>query len=192
MSHEAFAVTRALSCDAMRSGLSRHAVTAGGVVLFVGVIACAAVIDYQKLTRKSPAASSATATAAPRSRPAAATAHDAQAKKRTAETILETEDVFIHLDPRRTGVIVPERFKSQADLVLQVGRDMPIPIPDLDVGDEGITGTLSFDRKPFHCVLPWSSIFALVDHDNHGRVWEDDVPAELAAQIAKGRDAGTR
>jgi len=102
--------------------------------------------------------------------------------------------MFIHLDPRRPGVEVPRQLQSQSQLVLQVGREMAVPIPDLDVGDTGITATLSFSRKPFFCKIPWSAVYGLVDEEGKGQVWKEDVPPEVAAQQAQkqaARDAGT-
>jgi len=95
--------------------------------------------------------------------------------------------VFIHLDPRRAGVVVPARFRSQPQLVLQVGRGMAPPIPDLEVDAEGIRGTLSFDRVGCHCTIPWPSVHALVGDDKKGMVWPDDVPDEVQGQMDAAR-----
>jgi len=103
-------------------------------------------------------------------------------KKHVALALLEHSSVFIHLDPRSERVHVPAWFKRQAQLVLQIGLNMPIPIPDLNLDDEGISCTLSFNRSPHYCRLPWASVFALVGEDGRGMVWPDDVPPEVAAQ----------
>lgn len=102
-------------------------------------------------------------------------------KKDVATALLQGPSLYIHLDPRKPEVLVPEYFKKQHQLVLQVGLNMAIPIPDLRVEDDGITCTLSFNRKPFWCRLPWTAVFALVGEDMKGMVWPDDVPAEVAA-----------
>ena len=59
--------------------------------------------------------------------------------------------MFIHLDPRRPDVLVPKGFMGQPQLVLQVGLNMAIPIPDLKIDEGGISCTLSFNRAPFWC-----------------------------------------
>ncbi len=105
-------------------------------------------------------------------------------KKEVALHLLEaSESVFVHLDPRQNGVLVPKWFTNQPQLVLQIGLNMPLPIPDLRVEDTGISCTLSFNRSPFWCRLPWSAVFALVGQDRRGMVWPDDVPPEIAHQI---------
>lgn len=93
--------------------------------------------------------------------------------------LLAKSGVFIHLDPRREGVSIPPQFRKQPELVLQVGLNMAVPIRDLEVEDDGVSCTLSFNRSPFWCRMPWSSIFAIVsDEDRRGVVWPEDVPPE--------------
>lgn len=107
-------------------------------------------------------------------------------KKDVALALLERTSVFVHLDPRVAAVVVPPAFKKQAQLVLQVGLNMPVPIRDLHLDDEGMTCTLSFNRTPFFCVVPWSSVYAVVGcDDGRGMIWPDDVPPEVAQ--AQGR-----
>jgi stringent starvation protein B len=104
-------------------------------------------------------------------------------KKDVVLALLQGPSVFVHLDPRKKGVVVPPKLRSQAQLVLQIGLNMAVSIPDLRVDDEGVSCTLSFSRSPFWCALPWSAIYALVSEDGPGMVWPDDVPPEVAAQM---------
>jgi stringent starvation protein B len=111
-------------------------------------------------------------------------------KKDVALALLQGSSLYIHLDPRKTEVVVPLHFKKQAQLVLQVGLNMAVPIPDLQVDDEGVTCTLSFNRSPFWCRLPWSAVYALVGDDKRGMIWPDEVPAEVeSAQRQQGPEA---
>lgn len=111
------------------------------------------------------------------------------AKKDVVLALLEQSDVYVHLDPRPEEVRVPQWFKKQAHLVLQIGLNMPVPIRDLEVSDDSISCTLSFNRSPFFCFLPWKSIYALVGADGRAMVWPDDIPPEVAAQAAKAAAA---
>lgn len=106
-------------------------------------------------------------------------------KKDVARALLLRGSVFVHLDPRIAGMIVPQWLRNQPQLVLQIGLDMPIPIPDLRVDDDGVYGTLSFQRSPFTCKVPWNGIFALVGEDGRGMVWPEDLPAEIAAEVER-------
>jgi len=83
---------------------------------------------------------------------------------------------------------VPAWFKRQPQLVLQVGLNMPVPIPDLRVDEEGMSCTLSFNRSPFFCVVPWSSVYAMVGDDGRGMVWPEDVPPEVALHARRDSD----
>lgn len=107
------------------------------------------------------------------------------AKKDVARALLLRGSVFIHLDPRRPGVLVPARLRSQAQVVLQVGLDMPVPIPDLRIDEDGVFGTLSFKGVPFTCFVPWGAVFALVGEDAKGMVWHQDMPSEVAAEVER-------
>lgn len=107
------------------------------------------------------------------------------AHKDIAEQLLRVGSLFVHLDPRRAGVIVPPWLTHQAQVVLQFGRDLKIPIPDMIVGDAGIAGTLSFSRTPYGCNVPWSAVFAMVGDTGRGMVWPDHVPAEIQAEIER-------
>jgi hypothetical protein len=91
----------------------------------------------------------------------------------------QAESVFVNFDPRREGVVVPAHLKRQPRVVLQYGLNMRIPIPDLDVGEDGVGATLSFDRAPTWTFVPWSAIFAIVSQDHKGMLWEADVPRDF-------------
>ena len=120
-------------------------------------------------------------------------------KRDVANQLLRKGSLFIHLDPRVNDVVVPPWLRHQAQLVLQVGLDMPIPIPDLRVDENGIFGTLSFSRTPFACNVPWNAIFALVGDEGRGMVWPESMPAEIVAEVERetqraklGKDSDSR
>jgi stringent starvation protein B len=106
-------------------------------------------------------------------------------KRDVANMLLRKGSLFIHLDPRVSDVMVPPWLRHQAQLVLQVGFDMPIPIPDLRIDEDGVFGTLSFSRTPFACTVPWNAVFALVGDEGRGMVWPESMPAEIAAEVER-------
>jgi stringent starvation protein B len=115
--------------------------------------------------------------------------HPLPPKKEVALALLERSRVHIHLDPRKDGVTVPAAFRRQPQLVLEIGLNMPVPIPDLRLDEDGMTCTLSFSRQPFYCAIPWTSIFAMVGDDGRGMVWPDDVPPEIAQATVGPQEA---
>lgn len=103
-------------------------------------------------------------------------------KKDVAVALLERASVFVHLDPRGEDVVVPPWLKKQPQLVLQIGLNMAVKIPDLEVGDEAVCCTLSFSRRPHYCYVPWHAVYALVGEDGRGMVWPEDIPPEVSSQ----------
>jgi|GEM_PF-345012 len=99
-----------------------------------------------------------------------------------------TMSVYVHLDPRGDDVKVPAWFKKQPQLVLQVGLNMAVPIPDLDVGQGALSCTLSFNRRPEFCRIPWDAIYGLVGDDGRGMIWPESIPPE----VASARDARSK
>ena len=51
---------------------------------------------------------------------------------------------------------------------------------DLTIDDDAIAGTLTFAGQPFHCVLPWTAVYAaMVEGEQRGTVWPEDVPEDV-------------
>jgi stringent starvation protein B len=113
-------------------------------------------------------------------------------KPDVARSLLVRGHLFVHLDPRVAGVRVPEYLQRQPQLVLQVGFDMPVPVPDLRVEREGLGATLSFQRTPFPCWVPWRAVFALLDEGGQGVLWPESLPAEIAAEVSAEMDRSGR
>jgi stringent starvation protein B len=100
--------------------------------------------------------------------------------------LLEDGPVLIHVDARHEGVAVPDRLRDDAKLVLRFGFGLSPAIQDLELDDETISGTLTFGGVPFHCVLPWPSVYAAVSEaTQQAMVWPDDVPAEVLHQMSE-------
>jgi hypothetical protein len=96
----------------------------------------------------------------------------ASLKRTVVEALLEKEDFFLLVvDPKQQGVVLPEYLLESGQPVgINIGRKMAIPIPDLDVDENGIQGTLSFSRTPFYCFFPWPCVVQLSAHEEH-LVW---------------------
>ncbi len=104
------------------------------------------------------------------------------------QKILELLDrglVMLHLDPRHTRVVVPEHFKSQPVLRLNIAYGFNLP--SLDIGVDDIYAVLSFDRRNFGCTIPWEALFAAsLPQDAHeGVVWPTSLPAELDEAVLR-------
>jgi len=101
-------------------------------------------------------------------------------KRQAFQTLLRDGWTSLHLDARRSGVIVPASLRGEAHLVLQYGHDLPIPIPDLEVDDYGVRATLSFSRTAHLTVVPWSAVYVVACTDGRGVLYAEDVPDDVA------------
>lgn len=100
----------------------------------------------------------------------------------------EGSDVWVHVDPRRPGVVVPEHLRGDSRLVLQVGVDMrPTPIPDLAIDDVSLRGTLTFGRVPFHVTLPWTAVYVIANKAGDGVLYRDALPPEVDEELRQAR-----
>jgi stringent starvation protein B len=111
-------------------------------------------------------------------------------KRASIEQLLERGPVLVHVDARRDDATVPQRFRGDPKLVLRFGYGLTPAIVDLLVDDTGISGTLTFGGVPFHCVLPWRSVYAaVVEGEQRGMVWPEDVPDVLLVPPPRPRPA---
>jgi stringent starvation protein B len=107
------------------------------------------------------------------------TERNVKEKKDRVLQALEEGMTQIHLDARRPGVLVPEKFRGDHHLVLNVSyRFDP---PDLSVSEWGVRQTLSFGGSRFTVGLPWSAIYAVASLTTR-EFWmfPDDMPEELS------------
>jgi stringent starvation protein B len=84
--------------------------------------------------------------------------------------------------------VVPVHLKGEGHLVLQYGSNLPIPIPDLQVDESGVSATLSFARTPHQTVVPWSAVYVIASEDGRGVLYNEDIPRDVSV-IASGPDA---
>lgn len=112
-------------------------------------------------------------------------------KRKLVEELLAEGPVLVRVDARADDVQVPEQFRNDPRLVLRFGYSLSPAIADLEVDEEGISGTLTFGGRPFHCMLPWSSLYAVVaEPEQRGMVWPEDVPEEVLEELVPPATAG--
>jgi stringent starvation protein B len=112
-------------------------------------------------------------------------------KKETLLAYLARGIAMVHLDARRPGVSVPEQYATDAHLRLNLSYRYSIP--DLEVLDDVVQATLSFSGRPFHCVLPWPSIFGITSNGTgEGQVWPEDLPVEVVNTLTDRRGGKRR
>jgi stringent starvation protein B len=109
---------------------------------------------------------------------------DRPSKHQAFLALLQEGWTSLHLDARRDGVVVPPHLKGEAHLVLQYGNDLPIPITDLTVDEEGVRATLSFSRTPQQTIVPWSAVYVIATDDGRGVLYNEDIPSDVAVMAS--------
>lgn len=87
-------------------------------------------------------------------------------------------DVWV--EPKK-GVILPPHLLHKSMITIQVGRNLAVPIPDLETTPKGLGATLSFNNKGFFCFIPWCSVSYV--HVNDGSFKFSLPDNELAKYI---------
>ncbi len=98
--------------------------------------------------------------------------------------LLQQSEARVHLDTRKSDVVVPGHLRSAAHLCLDYSYNFTPPIYDLALDERGVSATLSFSRMPFLTFVPWDAVFCIVDFSGRGMVWEENLPAELQGTLA--------
>jgi stringent starvation protein B len=110
-------------------------------------------------------------------------------KKETLLAYLGRGIAMLHLDARRTGVLVPAQHAD--DPHLRLNLSYRYGIPDLVIDDRRVQATLSFRGQPFRCQLPWSAIFGITSQvSGEGQVWPEDLPSEVMTALARHEEDG--
>ena len=108
-----------------------------------------------------------------------------QAKQALAQHVLDLSgynpdvSLFAHVDGTHPGVRVPFTLKRKEHVVLQFGKTLPVPIPDLLADEVGLNGTLSFRGVRFSCHIPWEALYGISDGNLNSRYWPEDMPKSV-------------
>lgn len=105
-----------------------------------------------------------------------------QKEKLLDEWLQELDHALVHLDSRKTGVVVPENYTNNPTLTLKISYNFQ---GQITLSDEGVTAYLKFSGSYFECQLPWTAIWGVTGSDERNKIWSEDVPKELLVQMAK-------
>lgn len=104
-------------------------------------------------------------------------------KRQVLERLLGEGNAYVYLDPRSPEVLLPSWLLQQPQVMLHLGYGLAVPIPDLELDEDGFSATLSFNRTPVFCRVPWTSVFAIAGDDGRGHVFLESVPPEVRREI---------
>lgn len=91
------------------------------------------------------------------------------------------------LDATKPRVGVPQHLLRETKLALDLGYNLPTPT-DIDFDDTGFSVTLSFNRTPTACFIPWASLITVLSPGVTGswEVPEESDEPQPAAEPARG------
>lgn len=84
------------------------------------------------------------------------------------------------LDARASGVAVPAEFRKNPALLLAWSHQFGIE--DFEYDEEGVRGTLSFQKKLFYVNIPWKSVWMISqssDPEESSRAWKESMPKSI-------------
>lgn len=107
-------------------------------------------------------------------------------KRQIIEQLLSEEDfILMVVLPTCEGVKLPDDLMQAGDPVgINIGMNMAIPVPDLEITDQGISATLSFNRVPFPCAFPWPAVVQ-VSADLEHLIWVEPPTADELGKEAE-------
>lgn len=91
--------------------------------------------------------------------------------------------VLVSLDARPEAVAVPPQHKDNLQLALNFSHRFGLD--DFAYDERGVRASLSFNRQPFFCDIPWSAVF-LMRSQVTGEVvlFPSSLPPEMAPLLA--------
>lgn len=109
-----------------------------------------------------------------------------EVKAKQVLDLLGNGPLYLHVNNRERGAVLPRHLAAKSWLTLQIGWDLPVSIPDLAVTEKGIRGTLSFSGVGCLCIVPWDAIFAIhLVGAPAGLAWSENAPADIMDQLVK-------
>lgn len=93
------------------------------------------------------------------------------------KALTEETEAFVHINLEKKEALLPEHLNKGPTTVLKFS---PRYGPRLDIMEEGIRQTLTFQGQDFDIFVSWDAIFAIRDESAHKqRMWRWDGPASL-------------
>lgn len=94
--------------------------------------------------------------------------------------LLDLGKTDIMIDAGNAEVLVPADFKGNPALMLSWSHKFRLS--DFEYDEEGVSGTLSFNRIPFSVFVPWDAVWMVClssDPEGTSRMWECSMPQSI-------------
>ena len=105
------------------------------------------------------------------------------------ELLKTHQSVYVHIDSRFAGVVLPKEFMGRPQVALQLGSNLIIPMQDFSMNALGWSVVLSFTRTAFRCQVPWGAVYLIVGDSGIGASWPNDTPTEAVVRRTEEKAA---
>jgi hypothetical protein len=107
-------------------------------------------------------------------------------KYETLNRYLLDEYVLVHLDPTKTGVVVPSHLAKGEVLTLKLSK---LFRGALELSKEKVSADLLFDQDYFTCIIPLESIWGATSFGGETVVGPESAPANVLKGIPQAAAA---
>lgn len=105
-----------------------------------------------------------------------------KSKHETLLDLLEVGLIMMHIDARHPNISVPTHLKD--DPHLRLNLSYRFRVPDLNITEESIEVTLSFQQVPHFCKIPLDAIWGVSQPPAPGiHLFLDSMPPEIVFQL---------
>jgi hypothetical protein len=101
-------------------------------------------------------------------------------QRTTIERLLNDEQVLVHVNPQRPGVLLPEHLADNRTVTLRLSRYFK---GELVTDEERVTAELLFGSQYCTCVLPWDCIWGASSITGEEFVWASAAPEEIMHMV---------
>ena len=109
-----------------------------------------------------------------------------KSKQDIIDELLDKGMVQVLVDTRLEGVKVPAHLLGDLQLRLNLSRRFGLP---LVFDEKGILATLTFQKVPHECRLPWDCIYAIISYvTGEPFLFPEDVPLEVVLEADNSID----
>jgi hypothetical protein len=94
--------------------------------------------------------------------------------------------VFVTFDAGHDLCLIPSHLKPKPRCVFQYGTDLPVPTHDLELTDEGIMCSLSFNGRVQPTFVPWGAVYCIhfeAGGQIRGQAWQQHIPEGAIDEI---------
>jgi len=101
-------------------------------------------------------------------------------KQVTINKLLDEEYVLVHLNPKTSGLVVPDYLLHDPSVTLKLSRYFR---GELDVQEDEIVAELLFSGSYSTCKIPYTAIWGCTSQKGKNIIWPESTPDDVLKSI---------